>query len=86
MGSRRFFLDFLLLWAGVNVAQAAAPPLAVVVTTADLKSLAEEVGGRRIAVTALVPATADPEISAKNTDAPIDTCARPPRTSPGRTP
>lgn len=61
MGSRRFFLGFLLLWAAVDVAQAAAPPLAVVVSTADLKSLAEEVGGRRIVVTALVPATADPE-------------------------
>lgn len=61
MGSRRFFLGFLLLWAGISAPWAAALPLAVVVTTADLKSLAEAVGGERVAVTALVPANADPE-------------------------
>src|SRR6185437_12712853 len=38
--------------------------------------------GIRIEPSAATSATAEPEISAKNSDAPIDTCARPPRIQP----
>ncbi len=38
--------------------------------------------GIRIDPSAATSATADPEISAKKSDAPIDTCARPPRIQP----
>jgi hypothetical protein len=38
--------------------------------------------GIMIEPSAATSATADPEISAKNNDAPIDTCASPPRTQP----
>ena len=38
--------------------------------------------GIRIEPSAATSATAEPEISAKNSDAPIDTCASPPRTQP----
>lgn len=38
----------------------AAAPLHLVTTTTDLKSIAEAVGGDRVAVTALVPSTVDP--------------------------
>ena len=38
--------------------------------------------GIRIDPRAATSATAEPEISAKNSDAPIDTCASPPRIQP----
>ena len=38
--------------------------------------------GIRIEPSAATSATAEPEISAKNSEAPMDTCARPPRTQP----
>src|SRR3954469_4323168 len=38
--------------------------------------------GIRIEPSAATSATAEPEISAKNSDAPIDTCASPPRIHP----
>jgi ABC-type Zn uptake system ZnuABC Zn-binding protein ZnuA len=39
----------------------AQPPLPVVTTTSDLRSLVEAVGGERVAVTSLVPPQFDPE-------------------------
>src|SRR5690242_13816939 len=42
--------------------------------------------GIRIDPSAATSATADPEISAKNSDAPIDTCASPPRIQPNSAP
>ena len=38
--------------------------------------------GMRIDPSAATSATADPEISAKKSDAPMETCARPPRIQP----
>lgn len=60
MGGGRLLLG-LMLWAAANVAMAMAKPLAIVATTAEMKSLAEEVGGKHVRVSALVPAGADPE-------------------------
>ena len=40
------------------------------------------IAGIRIDPSAAMSATAEPEISAKNIDAPTDTCARPPRIQP----
>lgn len=60
MGIRRLLLGFMLC-AVTDAVQAAAVPLAIVATTAEMKSLAEEVGGKHVRVGSLVPAGADPE-------------------------
>src|SRR4051794_18184612 len=52
----------LIALAGVSTPASAQPtPLPVVTTTTDLRSLAEAVGGARVAVTSLVPPGLDPE-------------------------
>lgn len=59
MEGERLLLGFML-WAAAAV-QAAATPLAIVATTTEMKNLAEEVGGKHVRVSSLVPAGADPE-------------------------
>jgi ABC-type Zn uptake system ZnuABC Zn-binding protein ZnuA len=57
-------LQLLLVAAALILGSAVAPAqerLAVVTTTGDMRSLAEAVGGDRIAVTSLVPPGFDPE-------------------------
>ena len=55
---RSGLIAVLLVWASTGMAQERIP---VVTTTSDLRSLVEAVGGDRVAVTSLVPASFDAE-------------------------
>jgi zinc/manganese transport system substrate-binding protein/zinc transport system substrate-binding protein len=63
MAARRPLFAFALVawWLAFAAAATAQERLAIVTTTTDMRSLTEAVGGDRVAVTSLAPASFDPE-------------------------
>jgi ABC-type Zn uptake system ZnuABC Zn-binding protein ZnuA len=59
--SLRAILCATILATSLAVSAGAQDRIAIVTTTTDMRSLAEAVGGDRVAVTSLAPATFDPE-------------------------
>jgi ABC-type Zn uptake system ZnuABC Zn-binding protein ZnuA len=57
----RFAFAVIGVWLATIDSVAAQERIAIVTTTSDLRSLAEAVGGERVAVTSLVPPGFDPE-------------------------